>query len=314
MSAIAFNVAPIFILILLGWVIVRIRLLKAEIGDAIGEFVFMIAVPMLMFRTLAEAHFEGSSPLRLWLAYFFGVAVTWTLGTVMAKYVFKRDARIGVIAGMSSSFANNIFIGLPLVSRSVGESGLVALSILLAVHLPIMMISGTILMENAVHKVNGGESRGILAILKQVGYNLATNPLVIGLLAGLALNVTGLPLTPVLKNVVDQLASMAGPAALVSLGMALTRYKISGNLGIVTVTSLLKLLMLPACVFAACKVLQLGHDTTLALVLTSSVPSGVNSWLIANRFNVGQSLAASTISVTTAFGVLTVSLWSWLIG
>lgn len=314
MAAIAFNVAPIFILILLGWVIVRIGLLKAEIGDALGEFVFMIAVPMLMFRTLAEAHFEGSSPFRLWIAYFSGVLVTWTLGTLIAKYLFKRDARIGVIAGMSSAFANNVFIGLPLVSRSVGESGLVALSILLAVHLPIMMISGTILMENAVHKVNGGESRGIVAIFKQVGYNLATNPLVIGLLAGLALNLVDLPLTPVLKNVVDQIASMAGPAALISLGMALTRYKISGNLGIVTVMSMLKLLVLPACVFAACRLLQLSHDWTLALVLTSSVPTGVNSWLIANRFNTGQSLAASTISVTTAFGVLTVSLWSWLVG
>jgi predicted permease len=314
MAAIAFNVAPIFILILLGWAIVRIGLLKAEIGDALGQFVFMIAVPMLMLRTLADAHFEGSSPLRLWIAYFSGVLVTWTIGTMIAKYVFKRDARIGVIAGMSSSFANNIFIGLPLISRSVGDSGLVALSILIAVHLPIMMVSGTILMENAVHKVNGGASRSIVAILKQVGYNLVTNPLVIGLLAGLALNLTGLPMTPLVRNVVDQLAGMAGPAALVSLGMALTRYKISGNLGIVTATSTLKLLVMPACVLAACHLLQLRHDVTMALVLTSAVPTGVNSWLIANRFNVGQSLAASTISVTTAFGVITVSLWSWLIG
>src|SRR5690606_39236931 len=116
----------------------------------------------------------------------FGVAVTWTAGHLIAKYVFKRDDKIGVIAGMSAAFANNVFIGLPLVGRSVGEQGLVALSILLAIHLPLMMIVGTILMERASAIVNGGQGRGLRAILLQVGSNLLRNPLVIALAAGLA--------------------------------------------------------------------------------------------------------------------------------
>src|SRR3546814_14583366 len=85
---------------------------------------------MLIFRTLADAHFEGVSPFRLWITYFSGVAITWTVGHLVAKHIFKRDDKIGVIAGMSASFANNVFIGLPLVGRSVGDDGLVALSIL----------------------------------------------------------------------------------------------------------------------------------------------------------------------------------------
>lgn len=313
MSAIALNVAPIFILILIGWILARSGFLKASVGDGLGEFVFKLAVPLLIFRTLAEADFHGASPFRLWASYFAGVAVTWTAAHLVARHLFGRDAQIGVIAGVSASFANNVFIGLPLVGRSVGESGLVALSILLAVHLPIMMIAGTILMENATHRMTGGERRGAAAILKQIGRNLITNPLVVGLMAGLAFNLSGLPLTAAGKTVVDQIAGIAGPAALISLGMSLTRYSISGNLGLVAVMTLLKLFLMPACVWGVAVALHLPPAWTVALVLTSCVPTGINAWLIANRFGAGQPLAASTISVSTLFGVLSVSFWAWLL-
>ena len=83
MSAIALNVAPVFILILTGWLIVKVGLFKVDVGDVLGDFVFKIAVPTLIIRTLVEADFHGASPFKLWIAYFSGVAVTWTLRTAM---------------------------------------------------------------------------------------------------------------------------------------------------------------------------------------------------------------------------------------
>jgi malonate transporter len=312
-SSVLANVLPVFILILLGWLAAKSGLLKAETGDALGEFVFKIAVPVLIFRTLATAHFEGVSPFRLWAAYFIGVGITWTAGHLMARYVFKRDPKVAVIAGMSASFANNVFIGLPLVSHIVGQDGLVALSILLAIHLPIMMIAGTILMEGASAKVDGTAARSFGAIFTQVGSNLARNPLVIALILGLTFNLSGLSMNAPITMVVDQIAASASPAALVSIGMALTRYPIKGDLGLSAGATLAKLLLMPASVYLASKLLGLRPDWAAALVLTSSVPTGINAWLIAQRFRAGQSLAASVISITTAFGVASVSLWAWLL-
>jgi malonate transporter len=176
------------------------------------------------------------------------------------------------------------------------------------------MIAGTILMENATHKAVGGEKRSIAAIIKQVGRNLVTNPLIIGLTIGLMVNISGVPLTAVGDTVVDQVASMAGPAALISLGMALTKYTIRGNLTIAATMTAFKLFLLPGCVWVLAHLLGLSREWTAALVLTSSVPTGVNAWLIANRFGIGHSLAASTISISTAFGVISVSVWAWLLG
>lgn len=313
MSATLLNVLPVFLMILLGWLLVRLGLFKDQVGEALGEFVFKIAVPVLLFRTIAEAQFHGASPFRLWIAYFTGVAITWSVGHLLAVKVFGRDSRIGVLAGVSSAFANNVFIGLPLVGRTVGDDGIVALSILLAIHLPIMMVVGTLLMEQAERKESGVAGRGVLGVLRQVGANLVRNPLVIGLAAGIVFHITGLPMPAVAANVVDPIAGMAGPAALISLGMALRKYGISGNIGISTCMSALKLVLLPASVWAASHLLGLTPEWTAAMVLTSSVPTGVNAWLIANRFGVGHSLAASTITLTTAVGALTVTAWSFLL-
>lgn len=308
------NVAPVFLLILIGWTIARTGLMKSEAGDAIAEFVFKVALPTLIFRTLAEAEFGGASPFMLWIAYFGGVAVTWAVGHLIATRLFARDAKIGVIAGMSSAFANNVFIGLPLVGRSVGTDGILAISILLAIHLPLMMIIGTVLMEHASAKVDGGGRRSLFIILKQVGSNLSRNPLVIALVVGIAFNLSGFGHLPViLKSVVDQIAAITAGAALLSLGMTLTKYPLRGQIGLATVLSALKLILLPAVVYLVAHLVGLPKAWAAAMVLTSSVPTGINAWIIATRFQSGSGLAASVISMTTLLGVFTVSFWAWLL-
>lgn len=314
MSAVLHDVLPVFLLILTGYLVALTGLMKAEVGEALGEFVFRVAVPVLLFRTIALAKVEGGTPFSLWIAYFSGVTVAWTVGHLIATRLFGRDRRIGVIAGISSAFANNVFIGLPLVERVVGPDGIVAVSILLAVHLPLMMIAGTVLMERAVRRETGDPGRGLLAVIRQTGINLAQNPLVIGLIAGSALHWTGLALPAMLDTLTAQIAGIAGPAALISLGMALKRYGISGNIGLASVIAALKLLLLPASVWASCHLLGLSPRWTAAMVLTSSVPTGVNAWLIANRFNAGHGLAASAITLSTLFGVLTVTFWAAYVG
>lgn len=314
MSDVALNVLPVFALILLGWGLVRSGYLRQELGEGLGEFVFRVAVPVLLFRTIAEADFAGEAPWRIWVAYFGGVAITWTAAHLVATLGFRRDRRIGVLAGVSAAFANTVFIGLPLVSRVVGENGLVAISVLLSVHLPTMMIAGTVLMERAERKDGSRQPQSLAVLLMGIFRSLMRNPLVIGLAAGALFHAGGVPLVGPVKVMVDQIAAMAAPAALVSIGMALDRYKVGGNAGIALAMTGLKLLLLPGCVYVACRLLGLTPEWTAAMVLTSSVPTGINAWLLANHFGVGHALASSTITMSTALGVLTVSFWAWLLG
>ncbi|MFB2552678.1 AEC family transporter [Ensifer soli] len=313
MSTVFFNVLPIFVLILTGWLLVRFRYLKPGVGDALAEFVFRVAVPVTLFRTIAGADMREGSPWTLWVAYFSGVAVAWTLAHLAATRLFGRDARIGVLAGVSAGFANTVFIGLPLVTMITGPDGIVAISILLSVHLPVMMIAGTLMMEGAERRIGERPPRPALALMRDVFLNLIRNPLVIGLALGALWRLTGMTVPGPAMAVIDQLAATAAPAALVSIGMALQKYGISGNLGLAATTSTLKLVVMPAVVYGLCLLLGLNQTWTTALVLTASVPTGVNAWLIANHFNTGQALASSTITLTTAIGVVSVSAWAFLL-
>src|SRR6478736_368939 len=119
MFATAENVLPVFLLIFAGWLIVATGYLQPKAGDALSDFVFKVAVPVLLFRTIAEADFHGAFPVRLWIAYFSSVAVTWTVGHLVATRIFGKNQRTGTVTGVSSAFANNVFIGLPLVDRVV---------------------------------------------------------------------------------------------------------------------------------------------------------------------------------------------------
>ena len=307
------NVLPVFLLIFAGWLIVASGYLQAKAGDALSDFVFKVAVPVLLFRTIAEADFHGAFPVQLWIAYFSAVAVTWTVAFFMAKRFFRTDHRTATVTGISSAFANTIFIGLPLVDRAVGPEGLVALSILIAVHLPVMMIASTVLIERAEQRDTGKRHGNFSGLLKSMGRNLRRNPLVFGIIGGGLYHLTGLPLGGVPKNLMDQVSGMAGPAALLSLGMAMRRYGFAGNGQIALGATVLKLMLMPALVFVFATVMGLSPEWRAALVLIASVPTGVNAWLIAVQFNTAEALAASAITITTGVGVLSVTFWAWMV-
>lgn len=313
MLSVLANVAPVFLLILSGALVMRLKLAPKALGSTLGALVFRFGLPVLLFRTMALASYGNASPLSLWLAYFTGVTVAWTAGHLAATRLFGEKRPTGVIAGIASAFANNVFIGLPLVQRMVGPEGLVALSILLAIHLPVMMIAGTVLMERA-SRATGRAGSGLGRLLRQTLVNLLRNPLVIGIVLGALWNRLGLGLPPLVRLPLDWIGWLAGPVALVSIGMSLKGGVAPGRLPLVATLSAFKLLLLPATVLAAATLYGLPRETAAALVLTSSVPSGVNAWLIANRFGTGQLLAASVIFATTLSGVATVTLWAYLLG
>ena len=308
------NVLPVFLMIFAGWLIVASGYLRTEAGDALSDFVFKVAVPVLLFKTIAEADFHGAFPLRLWIAYFGGVAVTWTLAYQFANRVFRTDHRTATVTGVSSAFANTVFIGLPLVDRAVGAEGLVAVSILIAVHLPVMMITSSLLIERAEQHDIGKTPGTWWHLAKSLGRNLRRNPLVFGIVGGGLWHLLDLPLAGVPKILAGQLSQIAGPAALISLGMAMRRYGFSGNGVLPLVASFLKLVIMPACVYAFATALGLSAEWRAALVLIAAVPTGVNAWLISVQFRTAEALAASAITLTTALGVLSVTFWAWVVG
>jgi predicted permease len=87
------------------------------------------------------------------------------------------------------------------------------------------------------------------AALRRFAWNMVTNPILLGFLLGLLARASGLSLGGIPKQVVDMIAASAVPCALFALGLALHRYGVAGDIGLSTIISALKLMLLPLVVW-----------------------------------------------------------------
>lgn len=310
-AAIAAIVVPVFGLVALGFAGARSRLLKPAVGDGLADFVFTVALPVLLFRTLATSRIGEASPWVLWACYFAGAALAWLASDLLIRRVFGRDARAGLAAGISGGFSNIVLVGIPFTISAYGEAGSVPVATLIAVHLPVMMIASTLLAQRA-ERIDGTAkaTASLPQILARIAGNLIRNPLIIGILAGAAWRLSGLPLAGPFRGLIDMLTSAAVPCALFALGMSLSRYGISGNVVPAVIVAAIKLFLLPACVYLLASTLtDLPPVWVQVATLAAACPTGVNAWLIASRLGTGLALSANVITLSTGFAVISMSLW-----
>lgn len=305
----------VFLLIVLGYAAVWSGVLKAEVGDGISDFVFTVAVPLLLFRTLIGSEFGAAAPWGLWLTYFSAVAVTWAAGHFVIRRVFGRDARAGVVAGVTAAFSNLVLVGLPLITGVFGHDGLIVLSLIVSVHLVIMMAASMVLFEWALRRDGVVSGRvGLAGLVANFVGQLARNPLIIGIVCGIAGRLLGLPMPSLATRLVDSLADVAGPLALVAMGMSLRRFGLVGHIVPSLALAFLKLGLMPFVALVMAKLVGLPPVSAQVAVLAASLPAGVNSWLIANRFNTGQRLASTAMTIDTAAAAVTTLFWVYVAG
>lgn len=308
LGAIAFIVAPVFGLIGLGYVASVSGHLRERAAEGLSEYVFGLAVPVLIFKTLAEVDMPASGqPWGYWIAYFTGAFTVFGLGMLAALKLFGRSYNEAVIHGFTSGQANTVFVGVPLILQAFGPEGAVPLFLLIAVHLPIMMVVAIVLTEGG----SGGLSR---ASFRKLGRMLAFNPILLGIYAGGIAKVIGYQPNGLLKQTLDMLAASAVPCALVSLGLALHRYPVRGDFGPAIVISTLKLIAHPLIVFALVHVLPMPKVWANVAVVFAAMPSGINAYLLAQRYGVGIAASAGAVSLSTALSLITVSVWFLILG
>src|ERR671912_913426 len=168
-------VLPVFGLIGVGYLARQARLVTDRAGEGLSEFVFALAVPCLIFRTLVRAEIPEVQPWGYWISYFAGVAVVWGLAMWAARRFFAVSGTAAVVAGFSAGQANTVLVGIPMILKAYGDEGAVPLFLLIAVHLPVTMTLATVLAE--------GRQASPLVILRR----LLTHPIVVAILAGSAL-------------------------------------------------------------------------------------------------------------------------------
>jgi predicted permease len=304
-------VLPVFGLMGIGYAVAWLRVLPEKVDTILGEIVFTIGIPLLLFRAVIVADLGHGSPWLLWAGYFPPLAAIWALGTIVMRRMFGRDARAGVVGGVAASFGNILLIGLPLVVIAYGSEGVAAMALLLAVHLVVVMAASMVLIERALVADRAAQKpAGSGALLRSLVRNVLLGPVFIGIIAGVIWNLSGLTLPGAVATGIDWIGNAAAVLALVAMGMSLRRFGVRGNVGPAFAIGALKLVAMPLLVFVMTRwVFPLPPLWAKAMVIAAACPTGVNAYLIATRFRTGEALSSNAITLTTALAVGTVTVW-----
>lgn len=297
MSSVFEIIAPVFGLIALGWAVGRFGILGPRSGEGIADFAFTLGLPALLCRTVANARWEGLSPLAVWASFFGAAAVVWLAATMLTRVVLRRPVVDGPSIAMASVFGNTAMLGIPLALASYGTGAAAVLALVLSVHAPLLLTAGLVHHEAVAEKSGLSRSRALV----QLGRDLLRNPLIIGIMAGAVWRVTGLELPRSLDKLLQLVAEAGVPASLISLGLTLVGFEVRGQAATLAVIIALKLVAMPVLAWVlAVKVFALPPLAVGVVVLLAAMPTGANAYLFAAR----REHAANSTSGAVALGTL----------
>ncbi len=300
---------PLFIIIGAGYFFGITGLLSKSVGDGLAKFSFTVAIPTLLFKTMGDVTHLPMPDWTLVIAYYGSCAIVIVVAHIVGKFFLNLSCEERTMFGVSGTYGNDVQLGIPITISLLGAQALPAIAMVFSIDCFIMFTVATIGIEfarNNSPSIAKTFFDGLIATLK--------NPIVVGVLTGLAWGLTGLEFPTPLQKAVDLIANSATPVALFSVGVGLAFYKITSRIAVTIGGVVLKLVLLPTTVFIACRLIGLGLLETQAACLMSCLPSAINTYVMANSFKVMEEQAASILLITTTLASVTLPITLTLLG
>ena len=302
-------IVPIFGLILFGYAATFTPVFDQAAGRALAAFVFWFAIPIMLFRNMAGQQLPAALPWGYLLSYYLSALLVFATGMAASRLLFAAKLEEQAIMGFGGSYGNVVLMGTPLVLTAFGPQATLPFFLILSFHSVLMFTVVTVVVE-----LGQGAGSELRHLPKRVGQGLVKNPILVALGSGLLFHWLGLALPHAVDRWAELIGQAAGPCALFSMGASLRAYRIGGALSRAAVMMALKLVLLPLLVWLlATRVFTVDPAWVAVAVITAAMPCGVNSYLFAERYKVGQAESAAAILVSTGLSVVTMSLiLGWL--
>jgi malonate transporter len=309
MSALLDVILPVFLLIGAGYLAARFGALSASAVDGIMTYAQSFALPVLLFRAIATLDLSAAYNIGLMASFYIGAFASFAAIFAAARWGFGRNLPESVAAGFAAYFSNTLLLGVPITERAYGAEALAGNFAIISIHAPLLYTCGIVAMVLAQAKDT--PAQGAIALAQSAIKNIFTQPLVIGILCGFALNLSGLPMPNVLDSATEMLARSGIPAALFGLGGVLLRFSPQGEARLIALVVAASLILHPAITYALARgIFALDTAALRSATLTAAMAPGVNAYMFAHMFGLGRRVAASAVLIGTA-GAL-VSVWVWL--
>jgi malonate transporter and related proteins len=308
MSVIFASILPIFLLILIGYVMKRTGLMEDAGWRGLDQLSFFVLYPVLLFVSIIKADFGGIAVFDI-LAV---ISASWLIVGLVVALVSPALIRAELLAGSqySSVFQTTIrwngFIALAISERLFGAQSMAVIALVMAgLVLPVNLAAIYIVTSHA-----SGAPQSMTSTLRR----MATNPIVISCIAALLWRATGMTLFEPFLTTLKLISNGALAMGLFGIGAglsanALLKFDVAHLLPVI-----LKLIVMPLVVFGASTATGLGASLLPTIILCCAMPTAMNGYVVARQMGGDAELYAAIVTTQTLLSFFTIPFWLMIAG
>jgi predicted permease len=287
---------PDFSLIVLGYLLCRHTQLNRTVWQAVESLVYYLLFPVLLFHSIVKSPVDWLSTSSLLAAgvcaALLGIGLAYSLPWwpgLRGRLDLREHA-----GAVQVAFRFNSFIGLALASRLAGPEGLLFISVLIGVSVPLCNIA-------AVWPMARGSQQHFLG-------QLVRNPLIVATLAGLAFSLLGLRLPSWLEPSVSRIGAASIALGLMSAGAGMQFGALAAGKLLAALLLAIRHLVQPLIAFAMVQVFGLTGAQAVILMAFSALPTASSCYVLAARMGYNGSYVAGLVTLSTLLGMLSLPL------
>ncbi|MCI6937377.1 MAG: AEC family transporter [Clostridiales bacterium] len=303
---------PVFLVIALGYILQRVHFLNDAFNKTANEFVFRCALPVSLFRSIAGMDFYGEFDLDFCLFCFLGTTAMF-LGIWAAAWLFMKDrGQVGAFS-QASARSSAAVLGIALAVNIYGDAGMVPMMIMSAV--PFFNVYSVLILSFSPQVDEEGHllpaARGLGAV-KKACVNVAKNPLILGILAGLPFALLRVKVPVMLDSALSSIGATATPIALLVVGASFSGGEAVKHWRGAVVSSLVKLFLLPGIFLPLAAMLGFRNSQMIAILIMTGSPTTVASFVMAKNMHADGVLTANAVLLSTVLSAVSITIWLYL--
>ena len=296
---------PVFLLMALGFLFRKLGWLDEVFASKMNQFVFLVPLPLLVFEDLASVDFQKVWNLKFVLFCFFVTLASIALAGILSLLWKDREIRGEFIQASYRSSA--ALLGIAFIQNIYGDAGLAPLMIIGSVPLYNMMAV-------VVLSFFQPEQRKRDKLLwKKTLKGIVTNPIIIGIAAGLFWSALRIPMPYVIEKTVSNIGAVATPLGLMALGASFDVQKALGKIKPVIAACMLKLVGFTAVFLPFAVMLGFRREELIAILVMLGSATTVSCYVMEKNMGHEGTLTSGVVMLTTVFSAFTLTGWLFIL-
>ena len=292
---------PIFLMMLLGMLFRKLGWMDEVFAAKMNKFVFLVPLPVLLFEQLAMVDFSEVWDIKFILFCFVVTAISITISTLISMLWKDRSIKGEFIQATYRSSA--ALLGIAFIQNIYGTAGMAPLMIIGSV--PLYNIMAVVVLS----LFKPGNNSFDKALVKKTLKGIATNPIIIGIVAGFVWSALKLPMPSILHKTVSSIGATATPMGLMSMGATFEMKKATSKIKPTLVAVFMKLVGFCAIFLPVAAMLGFRNEQLIAILVMLGSATTVSCFVMARNMGHEGTLSSGVIMMTTLLSAFTLTMW-----